>query len=108
MNEIWKPVEGYEGVYEVSNTGKVRSIDRTIYLHGAREGQTRVYSGKLLKPLHTQDHLFVHLQKQGTRKNVGLGRLVAWHFLEGFKESGRTCVKYKDGDFSNCSVDNLE
>lgn len=30
MQEIWKPVVGYEGLYEVSNTGKVRSVDRSI------------------------------------------------------------------------------
>lgn len=30
MKEIWKPVEGYEGLYEVSNTGKVKSLKRTV------------------------------------------------------------------------------
>ena len=108
MTEIWKPVEGYEGYYEVSNTGKVRSLERTIELKGRREGQVRVYSGKELKPLSSQGHLTVHLQKLGERKTIGLGRLVAIHFLDGFKDSGRVYVKYKDGDCTNCSIENLE
>ncbi len=108
MKEIWKSVEGYEGYYEVSNTGKVRSLDRTVELQGKRKGQVRVYSGKELKPLNSQGHLMVHLQKGGSRESIGLGRLVANHFLEGFKDSDRTYVKYKDGDCTNCSIENLE
>lgn len=107
MKELWKPVEGYDGWYEVSNTGKVRSVDRTIVLQGARAGQVRKYRGRELQPMRVQDHLMVHLQRQGTRLNIGLGRLVALHFLEGFKESGKLYVWHKDGDFTNCSVDNL-
>lgn len=108
MKEIWKPVEGFEDFYEVSNTGKVRSLDREVHLKGKREGQVRIYSGKELKPLMSQGHVLVHLQKDGKRLSVGLGRLVALHFLEGFKESGRYFVKYLDGNPSNCSLENLQ
>ena len=108
MQEIWKPVEGFEAYYEVSNTGKVRSKPREIQLSGKRAGQSRVYAGKELKPLNSQGHLMVHLQRGGNRLTVGLGRLVAQHFLEGFKDSERYFVKYKDGDPSNCSIENLE
>lgn len=31
MEELWKPIEGYEGLYEVSNLGRVRSLDRVVY-----------------------------------------------------------------------------
>lgn len=108
MKEVWKPVEGYEGFYEVSNTGKVRSLDRTVILSGKREGQVRKYRGKIINPLESQGHLFVHLQKGGIRQNIGLGRLVAIHFLDGFKESDRVFVNYIDGDTTHCSVDNLK
>lgn len=107
MNEIWKPIEGYEGYYEVSNTGKVRSVDREVELKGKRSGEKRMYRGKELQPLYSQGHLNIHLQKSGQRLNIGLGRLVASHFLEGFKDSGRFQIKYKDGDSTNCSIDNL-
>ncbi len=107
MEEVWKPVEGYEGYYEVSNTGKVRSLDREVTLKGKREGQVRIYSGKELKPLKVNNYIMVHLQKGNTRKNISVGRLVALHFLEGFKDSDRYMVVYKDGDTTNCCVDNL-
>lgn len=107
MTEIWKPVEGYEGFYEVSNTGKVRSLPREIYLKGSRAGEKRTYKGKELQPLRSKDSVHINLQRCGERKNISLGLLVAYHFLEGFKESGKTRVKYIDGDIGNCSVENL-
>ena len=108
MREIWKPVEGFETYYEVSNTGKVRSVDRIVELRGKRQGQVRKYHGKELKLLNSQGHLLVHLQNGESRLTVGVGRLVALHFLDGFKESGRYFVKYKDGNSTNCNLSNLE
>ena len=111
MEEVWKPVEGFEGYYEVSNTGKVRSLPRTIVLHGAREGQVRTYEGKELKRLLTNnDHLMVHLQKDGvggSRVSVCVGQLVANHFLPEYKASTRKKIYYRDGDPTNTSVENL-
>ena len=108
FEEVWKPVKGYEEYYEVSNLGRVRSLDRKIILSGKRKGQIRIYSGKNLKPLESQGHLSVQLQKCGSRMNIGLGRLVAIHFLEGFGDSGRMQIKYKDGNPKNCCITNLE
>lgn len=108
MIEIWEPVEGFEGYYEVSNTGKVRSVERTIPLEGKRKGQVRKYSSRELKPLFTQGHTIVKLYKEGVSQSIGVGKLVALHFLEGFKESGRSKVRYKDGNIENCNVNNLE
>ena len=45
-HEIWKPVVGYEGYYEVSNTGKVRGVDRILPPNSL--GVVRHYKGKLL------------------------------------------------------------
>ena len=45
MSEIWKDIEGYEGRYQVSNMGRVRSLSRKV-LFG---NQTRMVSGKILK-----------------------------------------------------------
>ena len=108
MTEIWKPIKGYEGFYEVSNEGNIRSVDRTITLSGKREGQIRSYKGKPLYPLRCHSCLVVHLQKEGCTQTVSLGKLVAQHFLDGYSESGRMRVKYKDGNPFNCCVTNLE
>ena len=107
INEIWKPVEGFEGYYEVSNTGKVRSLPRTVILEGKRAGQVRHYEGKELKNMLSADHVIVKLYKEGQVNSITVGRLVALHFLPGFKESGASCVAYKDGNPENCNVENL-
>lgn len=106
--EIWKPVEGLEDYYEVSNTGKVRSKDRVVILKGARRGEKRTYSGKEIHPLKSKDHMYVKLHKGGFYISISVGKLVAQHFLDGFKESGRYSVNYKDGNPYNCAVDNLD
>ena len=47
MNEEWRPVVGWEDLYEVSDQGRVRSSDRTVH---CKNGRTRRYKGRLLKP----------------------------------------------------------
>lgn len=45
MSEIWKDIPGYEGMYQASNIGRVRSLDRVV---GYKSDKTRVYPGKIL------------------------------------------------------------
>lgn len=74
MEEVWKDVEEFEGRYEVSNRGAVRSwVDK----HGNRRTEP-----KALKP--RKDHkgyLFVTLCKDGKMKNFRIHRMVAWAFV---------------------------
>ena len=88
--EEWKQVLGYEGLYEVSNTGKVRSV--THYRNGANQfGATfkTIYRGRELKPHPRRKngkyeecgHLRVSLTKQGKTKKVFIHRLVASAFV---------------------------
>lgn len=78
-SEIWKPVVGYEGVYEVSSFGKVRSLKRT------RKGKCESECGvkeRLLKPSkHTKGYLVCGLSKDGKLKYFKVHRLVAEAFL---------------------------
>ena len=46
MSEIWKELPGYEGLYLVSNTGKIKSLDRVV---ACKNGATRLHKGKELK-----------------------------------------------------------
>lgn len=68
--ECWKPVEGYEGLYEVSDMGNVRSL---IYLH---TGKTRI-----LKPSMCRGYLRVTLCKDRKLKTFSIHRLVATAFV---------------------------
>ena len=51
-NEIWKPVKGYEGIYEVSNIGNVRSLDRSVIKYNALTKRDNILhiKGQIMKP----------------------------------------------------------
>lgn len=74
-SEIWKPVVGYEGLYEVSNMGRVRSLER-INKRGFN------LSSKILKPtLNSGGYCIVGLFKNGLQRKILVHRLVAECFL---------------------------
>jgi hypothetical protein len=75
LNEMWLPIQGYEGFYEVSNMGQVRSILR-IDIRGRERG------GHILRPgLNTQGYPVVVLCKDGLHKTQRVHRLVAAAFI---------------------------
>lgn len=66
--EVWKPVVGFEGLYEVSNLGRVRSLDRVLHSGGAVRGYPRRVRGRILKPQqHPAGYLHVGLGQAGSR-----------------------------------------
>lgn len=86
-SKSWKPVVGFEGLYEVSVTGSVRSLDRDS-VH--RTGKTHVLKGKVIRPSKDKDgYLLVHLYKEGEVTTLKVHRVVAEAFLpnpNGYKE----------------------
>ena len=102
MNELWHPVFGWEGWYEVSNIGRVRSIARTI-LHPKGVRQLR---GRLLSPSSSsKGYAIVHLCRQGQRVNRSIHRLVAQAFI-GLAPDGAQ-VLHGNGDKWDNRVTNL-
>lgn len=102
--EYWKPVLGYEGLYEVSNCGRVRSLD--TYRKG-RNGSIIFCKGKILKPFkNTQGYLKVVLCKNGKVKTFRVHRLVAEAFIS--NPDNLPCVNHKDENKQNNVVSNLE
>ncbi|MDC2620466.1 NUMOD4 domain-containing protein, partial [Bacteroides ovatus] len=60
MDEIWKNIKGYEGLYQASSLGRIRSLDRVVPYKGGR----RFYSGKILLPRdNKKGYLFLCLCK---------------------------------------------
>lgn len=77
--EVWKDIEGYEGLYQVSNWGKVRSLDREIN-HGG--GNISKIKGKIKKAYKDKkDYLQIKLNKNGFGKSYLVHRLVGIAFL---------------------------
>lgn len=105
MNEeIWRPIEGYEGLYEVSNTGRVRSVDR--YIKTCYEAY-KLQKGKILNPgKNTNGYLQVVLHCNGKCKTINVHKLVAQAFLP--NPDNLPMINHKDEDKTNNNVTNLE
>lgn len=104
MSEQWKSVVGYEGIYEVSSYGNVRSVDRKIQ---HKDGKVTTQKGKLLKQsIHRKGYPIVYLSKGSKKRTVKIHRLVAEAFIP--KQSGRDMVNHKDENKCNNHVNNLE
>lgn len=93
MKEEWRPIKGYEGLYEVSNMGRVKSFhsDEEVVLKQAEQ---------------LNGYMEVDLSKDGTTSVKIVHRLVAIAFIP--NPNNYECVNHKDGNKKNNTVDNLE
>lgn len=100
--EVWLPVKDYEGLYEISSWGNVRSLDRKI---GAR-----TIKGTMMKPTlrvgKNAGYRTVKLSKDGKKQKLRIGRLVASHFIE--NPENKPDVNHIDHDRRNDYYKNLE
>ena len=102
--EEWRPVVGYEGLYEVSNFGRVRSLDRIIK---RRKNGNIVYKGMILKlQIKKKTRYGIILTKNHTTRNFMVHRLVAEAFIPNPKHL--ETINHKDENPFNNNVNNLE
>jgi len=106
--EIWLPVVGYEGYYEVSNLGNVRSLERIV----TYELKTKSIVNRVVKAKNYSVHIgsdgyyCTDLKLNKDRKTISIHRLVAKAFIP--NPENKPTVNHKDGIKSNCTVSNLE
>jgi hypothetical protein len=103
--EVWRDVVGYEGIYEVSNLGRVRTHkDKTTLSvrHGVRKWQQRILKDKTPNGRDVR----VSLWKNKKVKDFLVHRLVAEAFIS--KVIGKDCINHMDGNPKNNHVENLE
>ena len=102
--ENWKDIKGYEGFYQVSDCGNVRSLERDVYYSN---GAVHHIEEKVLVPIvNNRGYLYVNLYKNGKKKAILVHRLVAMAFIPNFEN--KPMVNHKDENPLNNCVENLE
>lgn len=100
--EIWKDIVGYEGLYQISNLGRVKHLyqkykNKFANIH--REEHFVGYKG-------SNGYMYVVLHKNNKHKTVLIHRLVAKYFIP--NPNNYECVNHKDESHDNNRVENLE
>jgi len=104
MKEIWKAVKDYEGIYEISNIGRIRGLDRFIVYKDGRLFKKRQ---EYLSPtISTKGYYYVNLSHQGKVKSFRIHQLVISHFVS--KPFNKPQTNHKDGNKLNNKAQNLE
>lgn len=103
MEEVWKDIQGYEGLYQVSNLGRVRSLSRYV-----NYGHSVAYrKGRILKEgIATCGYRQVELRKNNRPTHALVHRLVAQAFIP--NPDNLPQVNHKDENKANNQVSNLE
>lgn len=103
-NEIWKPIPNFEGLYEVSNLGRVKRLDKYI---NCRNYKKRLLKEKIMKPIrHRDGYNYVRLYNNKKIKIVSVHRLVAETFISNLENKSQ--INHIDGNKTNNNVNNLE
>ena len=102
--EIWKDITGYEGLYQVSSDGRVKSLER--YVPDWRGGD-KIQKERILKPIVYKDgYLYVNLYANGKQKKFLVHRLVCTAFHDNSKSKQQ--VKHINGNKTDNRAVNLE
>lgn len=104
MEEIWKDIKGYEGLYQVSNLGRVKSLEHW----SNSDNYKKMYTGKILTGIlvKTNGYLKVTLSKNGKTNQLQIHRLVAEAFIPNV--NNYPVVNHKDENKLNNCINNLE
>ena len=105
--EQWRAIDGYDGLYEISTDGRVRSLDREVPTKSnVGKFTTRFCKGRVLVPAANGRYLTVSLNNNGVQKTHAIHRLVANTFIP--NPNALPYINHKDEDKRNNCVDNLE
>ena len=102
--EVWKDIKGYEGLYQASSLGRIRSLDRYKKTKGRYKEMQCKIKGTILKQAINHDGYYeVVLSKDGKAKTMRVNRIIAETFID-----NKTQVNHINGDKLDNRVENLE
>jgi hypothetical protein len=102
FKEVWKDIKDYEGLYQVSNLGRVKSLSRFV-------SNGRFKNDTILKPIkQSTGYTNVNLYKKNKVKQVSIHQLIAIHFLNHIPKGNKIVVDHIDNNRSNNKVCNLQ
>lgn len=106
MEEIWKDVVGYETLYQVSNLGRIKRLQKE-YTDTYKSGRHRVLPERLLSPsVNKNGYVLVDLHNEQGRVRKYVHRIVAEAFIS--NPDNLPCVNHKDENKANNQLENLE
>lgn len=104
--EVWADIRDYEGIYKVSNYGRIKSLKRTVRYYS----YTKEIPSQIIRPNITgkdgKYYFAIHLRKDEKRKSVKIHRLVALSFIE--NPNNYPCINHKNEDKFDNRAENLE
>lgn len=108
MEEIWKDIKGYEGLYQISNLGRVKRLKRQYetYNNLTRRYNTRIVDEKIIKGTISKGYNRIVLTKDKIEKNYFVHRLVIENFVRKVKENEN--IDHIDCNKLNNNINNLE
>lgn len=108
MEEIWKDIRGYEGLYQISNLGRVKRLKRQYetYNNLTRRYNTRIVNEKIIKGTISKGYNRIVLTKDKIEKNYFVHRLVIENFVRKVKENEN--IDHIDFNKLNNNINNLE
>ena len=105
IDEIWKDIKGYEGLYQASTLGEIRRKESVVV--DKNKKRTRKFKSKIIKKILRKDgYYFVNLSKNSKVKTAKVHRLIAETFLR--NDENYNIINHKDGNKRNNNVTNLE
>lgn len=101
--EIWKSIPDYEGIYEVSNLGRIKGLARFV---NSKDGGKRPLREQIIKPHIDKGYFRVNLWKQQKIKRIAIHILIAKAFIPNHENKQQ--VNHKNGIKTDNSIENLE
>jgi len=106
MVEVWKDIAGYEGIYQISNSGKIKALLRTVNAKG--NSIRKIPETILQDEINYNGYRSIYLVKNGKRMRHRVHLLVWDDFGNGNRLGKQIVIDHIDNDKTNCHISNLQ